>query len=398
MDAPLPFFRRWSLSALVFLAAFALPAAAAHAAEPSPEVLAKITKLNKKAVEAYQKEDFDSAKDLLKQALEACNQNHLEHHPITARTEIHIGVLLIGGLKQHDAGIKHFQKALQIQADIQLTKSLVTPELQDAFEEAVLGAGGGQDGEGGGTKRRGGGDEGGGAGPSGEGGDGAGGDDDRQPARKKVAPPIKKKPPKKHGDEEGDEEGDEGDEGGGTKGNLYFSLTLGSGFGIASGSGETTPASTPAHKLSSPGFALAQAGHISPEVGYFVKPNLLLSLQGRYQIVSGTTAGAGGTAQTSALAAFLKGTLVAGDEGFHPFFSIAVGGGYIRHAVQFSHGTGCGPCVDTFKGGPFLVGPGAGIMYDLGSTLALLVQVNSQLGLPNFTFNVDGQVGAAARF
>jgi hypothetical protein len=211
----------------------------------------------------------------------------------------------------------------------------------------------------------------------------------------------KKKPPKKRGDDDGEDDGkkddDDEDEGGGTKGSIFIGLTLGTGFGVASGTGETTPASTPAHKLAGAGFALAQAFHFSPEVGYFLKPNLMLSLQGRYQIVTGTTPAPGGTSQTSAIAAFLKGTLLSGDGAFHPFFSIAVGGGYVRHAVQFSKGNGCGPCVDTFKGGPFLIGPGAGLMYDLGS-LSLLLQLNSQLGLPNFTFNVDGQVGAAVRF
>ena len=72
-------------------------------------------------------------------------------------------------------------------------------------------------------------------------------------------------------------------------------------------------------------------------------------------------------------------------------------GGYVRHAVQFSKGNGCSPCVDTFKGGPFLIGPGGGFLYDMG-TLGILVQVNSQLGLPNFTFNVDAQLGAALKF
>lgn len=411
MDACHFLFRRFSLLALVFSAAFALFTAPAYAAEPSPEILGKVTKLNKKALDAFQKQDFDGARDFLKQALDICNGAHLEHHPITARTEIHIGVLLIAGLKQHDAGIKHFQKALQIQPDIQITKSLVTPELQDAFEEAVLGAGGsptaggggGDDnGEGGGGAHRASGgddDQGGGAGA-----DNGGGDDDRP--RKKV---VKKKAPKKkrgddeEGDDDGKKTGDDDDDstGGGYKpGTVFVGVAIGTGAGIASGSGDESAA----HKLGGAGFAAAQLVQISPEVGYFLKTDFLLSLQIRYQYISGVNPGPMTTnAQTSAIAAFARGTWFGGHESFHPYFSLAVGGGYIRHALVFTNDTKCGPasnmtCVDTIKGGPFLVGPGAGFMIDLGSTMSLVLGINSQLGVPNFTLNFDGNVGLAARF
>jgi hypothetical protein len=411
MDACHSRFRQFSLLASVFLAAFALLAAPAYAAEPSPEILAKVTKLNKKAIDAYQKQDFDGARDFLKQALDACNAAHLEHHPITARTEIHIGVLLIGGLKQHDAGIKHFQKALQIQPDIQITKSLVTPELQDAFEEAVLGAGGataagGDDNAGGGAARKSPDDDQGGAG-AGSGDDNGGGDDDHP--RKKV---VKKKPKKKRGDDDdsGDDDsgkkksGDDDDDAAGgalAAGKIFIGLGLGTGFGIASGSGEETNTMAP-HKLAGAGFALAQLGQVSPEVGYFLKSDFLLSLQVRYQFVTGLNPGPGyGNVQTSAIAAFVRATWFGGSESFHPFFALAAGGGYIRHALVFND-PHCGPgnmtCVDTIKGGPLLVGPAAGLMFDLSSAVSLLVGLNSQLGVPNFTLNFDINAGLGIRF
>jgi hypothetical protein len=112
-------------------------ARAAVAAPPpgDPAAVAKVTALNKKALDAYGKQDYDTAKALLKQALDACADAGLDQHPITARTHIHFGVVAIVGFKQHEVGIKQFRKAIEIEPDIKLTKSLVTPELQDAFEE-----------------------------------------------------------------------------------------------------------------------------------------------------------------------------------------------------------------------------------------------------------------------
>ena len=84
--------------------------------------------------------------------------------PIRARTHIHFGVVAIVGFKQREVGLKQFRKALDVQPDIKLTKQLATPELQDAFEEAVLageGGGGGGAATAGGEPGGGGGDDGG---------------------------------------------------------------------------------------------------------------------------------------------------------------------------------------------------------------------------------------------
>ena len=55
-------------------------------------------------------------------------------------------------------------------------------------------------------------------------------------------------------------------------------------------------------------------------------------------------------------------------------------------------------CIDTIGAGPVLLGPGAGLMYDLGERTALVAQLNSTLGFPTFTFNVDVNVGVAFGF
>src|SRR3982750_2106500 len=126
------------LGAVVVGVQMATAAVVSAAPAGDPAAVAKVTNLNKKALEAYNQQDYDTARDLLKQALETCSSAGLDQHPITARTHVHFGVVAIVGFKQREVGLKQFRKALEIEPDIKLTKSLVTPELQDAFEEAVL--------------------------------------------------------------------------------------------------------------------------------------------------------------------------------------------------------------------------------------------------------------------
>jgi tetratricopeptide (TPR) repeat protein len=110
--------------------------AAARAQSNPDDAVAKITQLNKDAVTAYQAQKYDDARKILKQALDLSDSAGLEQHPITARTHIHMGIVILVGFKQRDLGIKQFKKALEIQSTINLTKALVTPELTDAFAEA----------------------------------------------------------------------------------------------------------------------------------------------------------------------------------------------------------------------------------------------------------------------
>jgi hypothetical protein len=379
----------------------------ASAANPpgDPAAVAKVTNLNKKALDAYNQQDYETARDLLKQALELCESAGLDQHPITARTHIHFGAVAIVGFKQREVGIKQFKKALEIQPDIKLTKSIVTPELQDAFEEAALtgdkGAGGG------GAASAGGGDKGGGEtaeGGDNTGGAAAGGGDEDEDHPKPKPKPRKKK----GGDEDEDKKGDE-DEGAGQKGTFFLSLTIGSSAGIASGSGHMNPA----HQLAGPGFAVGQLGQIKPEIGFFVNSTTLLSLVGRFQYVTGLNGeqacGPNGNEFCNPLtfvgAVMAKATFLVSDGPFRFTVGGQIGGGYVAHAVVFSD-TNCAPtsagpfntqCVDALLGGPFLIGPTAGFFYELGDTVDIVVGLNTEIGVPKFTFNFDFDAGIAFR-
>jgi hypothetical protein len=494
--------------ALLAFAIVALPAGAARAQDEDP--VAKITQLNRDALGAYQAKKYEDAKKLLKQALELADASGLDQHPIKARTHIHMGVVLIAGAKQRADGMKQFKKALEIQPDILLTKNLITPDLQSAFDQAA-------------TEMKNG------------GGDKSGGDDTEAtppaappPPSKAVAPPpppkaaepaapdvpsgglvheavtegkqgsaisisvgvqsdlkfdklvlayrpagandflgrtmkqvsegtyaaeiptsatggrnvayyieaedkdgspvaargsadspliialVGSRPPAvAHGGGDGDngngndDDDDDDDEGGGGP-KIYVGLLVGSGAGWATGNGDTN-----ADTMIKPaGLAGALIGQFAPEVGYWLRKNFMLSVQGRFQTISGPTdiyaTDASGRMKVYhtanyAAAGFVKGTWRFGEGKIHPFFSLAAGGGEIRHVVTFKQIKNCGPskmetCVDTIGGGPFIAGPGGGLMANFSDRLALVLQVNTQLAFTNFTFNVDGNVGMALSF
>jgi hypothetical protein len=470
--------------------------AAARAQSNPDDAVAKITQLNKDAVTAYQAQKYDDARKILKQALDLSDSAGLEQHPITARTHIHMGIVILVGFKQRDLGIKQFKKALEIQSTINLTKALVTPELTDAFAEA----------------------KGGGAAPAAAAAPPA----TEPPAETPEPSPEGETPPptpapaapaaeggpevpstglvhepvtdaKKgsaisitvgvqadlkfdkmvlayrpegateflgremkevaegrygaeipttatlgasvayyveaddsdgnavaargsvdnplvinlagahaavHKPNEEEEEEDEGPD------HQYFvGLLGGTGFGWATGVGDTN------HDvmISPPGFAPASVFQLAPEVGYWLSSSLMISLQLRYQHISGTTDVYVGTKDyhtaNYAFAAFAKATWKFWDEGkLHPFFSLAAGAGQIRHVVTFDKiPHDCGKsmnetCVDTIAAGPIMLGPGGGIFYDLTDSFSLIAEADSVIAFPNFTFNVDINVGVSYGF
>jgi hypothetical protein len=329
----------------------------------------------------------------------------MDQHPITARTHVHFGVVAIVGFKQREVGLKQFRKALEIEPDIKLTKSLVTPELQDAFEEAVLAgnakaggaaAGGDDQGNAGGENAAAGGDD-------NQGGPTATGSDEGDEDHPKPRP----KPRKKKSDEDEDNKEEEG---AGQKGTIFLGLTIGSSAGVASGNGHMNPA----HQLSAPGFAVGQLGQIEPQIGYFVNSTTLLSLVGRLQYVTGLNGenlcGANGTTFCNPLtivgAVLARATFLMSDGPFRFTVGGQVGGGYVAHALVFPSDTKCGSsmstagntqCVDALLGGAFLIGPTVGVFYELGDTASIIAGINTELGAPKFTFNFDLDVGIAFR-
>jgi len=476
---------------LLFLSALR-PAVAAPPDDNNPDI-EKVTALNKKALDAYNDLEFEESRKILKQALDLCASSGLDRHPIAARTHIHMGVVLIAA-KQQELGVKQFRTALEIQPDIQVTKALANPEILQAFKEAAASmpeppkdttgdtppAGRGATETPKGIQHT----------PVARGQKGKAipivatmGDDvtgytkvllEYRPAG---APEYVERPMTKAGnkyvgeipvdatqgdavsyyieadsdDEEADPIATSGTEdrpynvaladaekpvvgGGGCEGDdcdeealppYFVSVMGGLGFGFTTGSGEIN-----ANNQVSPGFAPASVVQIAPEIGYFISPSFRLSLQIRYQMVSGTTplnldkyltpahlekhpgdidqCGSDhlcSTRTSSALAVLARGTWFFGSDLLRPYFSAALGGGAIRHRVKFTSSLGkvCGKngdqeCIDTVLAGPVFVGPGAGVLIAVLPNLGVLVDLTTVIGFPKFTYNLDVNGGVAMRF
>jgi hypothetical protein len=437
----------------------------AYAQANKDDLAATVAKLNKKALDEYDNLNFEEARKILKDALDFCKEAGLDQHPITARTNLHLGVVLLTGFKQRDAATKYFRKALEIQPDIKMTKSLANPEIQAAFDEVVaaLGkAGGGPK-----TAVRSGADSGlshepvtrasrgqgipinvtldpaltadrvvlsfRGAGaaefstsdmreatpgnyiaeiPSGATGgnhvayfvEAQKGGQSVATAGTKASPLITslvgaapvagvQRPHEKQpatpppAEEEG--------------AHVFVGLGVGSGIGWTTGSGDISSS----HVASPAGVGAAQIVHLTPELGYFLTPDLLLSVQARIQFLSGLVGGCAGCAAppSTAIAAFAKLTWLFGSDKLRPYVSASAGGGRIRHVADFSWIKQCGSsgmdgCVDSIPAGSVLLGPGAGILYGMSPNFGFLAGVNTQVGFPDFTFNVDLNLGIAAQF
>jgi len=194
---------------------------------------------------------------------------------------------------------------------------------------------------------------------------------------------------------------------------LVFSLMAGTGFGSISGTASETQ-----QPVSSGGMAWSRAAHVAPMLGYFVTPQLLLGVQARIQIVSGANeyhlpeanakdCGGDGVCSpaTAAFAGFVKGAyyFTGRESALRPYFSLSIGAGTVRHVTTVAGQSTCGasktdPCVDTVEAGPFLVGPGVGINYQVSNGTALVLAIEGLIGAPKTTFHADANLGLAFAF
>jgi len=369
--------RLWRVTRLAAALAVALPAAAVVLA-PAPALAdddAAIVKLNKEALDAFDALNFDQAKTLLEQALDQAGSSQ---SAAVARTHLNLGMLLIAGFQQRDNAIEHFKTALKMQPKIVPPPGLFNPEVQAAFDEAKEQV-----------------------------------ETERAAARKAVRPrrpahPVTKAAPKKEEQEAGDQ-------------SFFVSLGLGTGAGIGRGKLDTNTdvAQNGTGDASwSGGLAPSRLGHITLGAGYLLSHELMLSLEGRLQIITGTTQVTGSSKcpnscspPSTAFAVMAKATyyLLAGP--LRPFVQGGIGGGAIREVVKLtvtpnpadpSQATHCGvsgtepTCVDTVTGGPLLLAAGGGVAYGLGA-VDLLASLTANVGVPNFMLNVDLTLGVGMR-
>jgi hypothetical protein len=345
------------------------PRVALAEADPSPG--AKVAELNRKALDDYDNLNFEEARGRLKAALILCDRNGLGDNPVRAQTYVNLGIVLLAADAQHrEVAIAHFRRALQIQGDVRPAERVANPEVKQAFADAKAQL--------------------------------AVASEVVRPAGNRAA----------GGSAAADAAGEVREDGkavdGARDARWFFAFGVGTGVGWASGTGEVnTDVKIPG------GFQPSSAVHLAPELGYFVRPDLLLSLQGRFQMISGATperdprsTGCGAdhvcSASTGASAVFVKASYFLGQGGFRPFLSGALGYGQIRHVVSLPDHNDCGAdpahpvaCVDTALAGPIFLGPGVGAVLDLARHFALTLGASTLLGFSAFTFHVDVNAGVA---
>src|SRR5262245_16674314 len=96
----------------------------------------RIIKLNKAALDDVDSLQWEGAKKKLLDALAVADKAGLDKHPVKARTYVHLGYVYITGFNNREQAERSFRHALEIQSDIKLTRSLVTPAVAEIFERA----------------------------------------------------------------------------------------------------------------------------------------------------------------------------------------------------------------------------------------------------------------------
>jgi hypothetical protein len=111
--------------------------ASSVAVAQQPDVNRLAERLNKKAMEDYDSLEFDSARQTLLSAIAKLRDAGQDETPAAAKVYVSLGMVYISGFKDRNRGIQQFVDALKIDGDVKLDPERATPELQEAFDEAV---------------------------------------------------------------------------------------------------------------------------------------------------------------------------------------------------------------------------------------------------------------------
>ena len=116
-----------ALTGLAWLA----PARVARAQTPYDTV----AELNRKAMDAYNRLDIDSAGSMLEEALRVAYQGGISG-PLLAQTNLNMGVVYVGGLSDQNGGLTYFVQAVCADPSILPDPLTSTPEIQSVFQAA----------------------------------------------------------------------------------------------------------------------------------------------------------------------------------------------------------------------------------------------------------------------
>lgn len=174
----------------------------------------------------------------------------------------------------------------------------------------------------------------------------------------------------------------------------WIGLGFGSGFGYAKGDG--LEVRTDLQSKFGPGLSWAGLGHLTPEIGVHLGRTLALALQGRNQFIpqSGPTAK---NYYTGAHAALLRLMAFTAPRRLRLYGVAMAGYGVFRILILNTDPANPG-AKDTVKGGPILLGLGAGVSYQIVKSASLILEVNGLGGYPVFSVVGDLNAGFQVNF
>jgi hypothetical protein len=133
--------------------------------------------------------------------------------------------------------------------------------------------------------------------------------------------------------------------------------------------------------------------HIEPEIGYYLSPQLTISLYGRIGFPLGANVEGAATLAPAALGriAYLFGR---GWESGGIYLHADLGGGFIRHIIKLTKtsATAAMGDTDTFATGPLLLGGGLGWQRPIAGPVRLQIDLNVLVGVP-----IIKEIGSGAR-
>jgi hypothetical protein len=148
------------------------------------------------------------------------------------------------------------------------------------------------------------------------------------------------------------------------------------------------------------GFSPGGLLQLTPEIGFQLDQRYAFSLQSRHQFIpeSGSGDTKAGHPQHSAWAVLARGYRFFGTGNGQPFLSAALGGGQGFRLVVPPHPDKGVTRNDTVRGGPILLGPGAGYLYNFTSHFALMVEGRLLAGFPDLAAVAELSTGAQVAF
>ncbi len=209
---------------------------------------------------------------------------------------------------------------------------------------------------------------------------------------------------------------------------FFINVGVGTSFGYVSGSPELSPEDGSGDPIDFAGGTTTGALVIAPEVGYYLSNDFLVSVQARFTLLPGLTKTVDRvdldgdpnmdtvgedpilSPATGALAVVAKATYFMGSGALRWFVSGSVGGGEIRGVVNLDgkrndcgvpakrYTSGTEACIDSILGGPLVVGPGGGVLYNFTENVAATAGVNVLIGVPKLVVASDLTLGAAVGF